>query len=273
MGMLQQWNTILGRGAKRSAMEALMRQDIGGGNGWGARQVEDLLSTPVTLQGLGWKAGDPSRWLRAEEGRVVKQTMLRGVMGITNELLQWKAFGMRLDPTAVAIALADNVETPNARQELIPAQLQPVNFRHHGRLSLRNPVVSGIPLSAPVNPLLPKTLANVARDQAVREKRDNWLHNVYVDPPFASVSKRMKDNMGRRNWLDWVRGTGPWRTPVIPGISDLMTSIWSKRFQEAQWTHLVGRRRVSRIAIVQAALSAEHLTIEATLKEPIRFGG
>jgi hypothetical protein len=271
---LKAWNLLLGRGARPTTVERLMLLDMTQGNGLSKQEVIGLLRTPATVGGLGYVGPDSHKWFAVSPGTVAREAKLNKftVRGLDVELEEWKGLGASWDDSALYDSLSKNLELSKARVEVTPGRIDEVELlKPHPWLA--RPDGGGIPVNARGRRDLPKTLSSFMLEQAVREKRWDWIRNDWLDPTLRAVSDRIESNGGRRVWVDWLTGNLPVKLPTIPGWSDLKPSVIYNAMIESVWSRLVTMASFNMTKVRRYFLTAE-LSIRNVLRaQDVRLGG
>jgi alkylhydroperoxidase/carboxymuconolactone decarboxylase family protein YurZ len=264
------WNTLIGRGCDERKCFNYMLVDCANANGLSKQQVLSILATPAVVGGVGMFRGGHTAITPGTIDHV--GTVLTPLAGVNESIKRWSKLGMDIQPQLVREEVASVLDVTRAKRRVTPGVVREVE--------VPNPLMwtpkqqpSGMPLSAPVNPSLPKFLADSALRTAIREKNWSWIHDVYIDSSSASFSRGLFRRVRRRVWLAWVEGNLPWKIPTLVGQSELDASLVLKNLYSDSWGKAISRLGCNWTRVIRAALSAEFQLSELMQTREVRFGG
>jgi hypothetical protein len=271
---LSQWNILLGRGMDEERVLYHAKQDMARANGITVEEVDRLLHTPASLGGLGFlPTEDEDRLLGFTTGnKRVQQTLIdRGLGGIGEELGQWKGLGREISRERAVRFCSDFLELPEAKIEVKRGELEQVKWI--SPLNWKPNVGPNVALEAYMDATLPRTFGRLALELAIEEKDWDWISDVWLAVELRLISKSIQTRGGRGLWIDWLLGKLPWATPIVPGHSELSTSVWYNRYAGYLWSQVIGRWKFGRDLVKRAALTAEIYTYKAMRASDVRQGG
>jgi hypothetical protein len=267
------WNTMIGRGGDVVACLRSMRRDVVGANGITNAQFDSLIATPVCMGGLGFLSDPGAEWSRIERGVLkpgvdVDISTIKGVSWLAHRSQE---LGVDISEQEVAAELASNLQWPVAdtlgEMKVVPVE-RVIPF-----LWDLSQGEGAIPLSGVSSPEIPRTVALLVLQKAIRAKQWEWIEEVWLLPSMREVSARIRQRGGRRVWLDWLEGKLPFSTPVVPGYSSLQCGVEATRVSRLAWQKTVAKARFNMSYVVRAAYTAEIETRRIVELSKVRLGG
>jgi len=280
---LKSWNKLVSRGGDASRIERLMIQDISRGNGLSQLETIKLLSTPVTVGGLGYLLdGGTEEWLSFKPGEVKYETKIKmaGVKGLTAELEVWsKDYDRTFTNDEKSEALLDRLDVSSfAKREVLPGEVKPVPIRRVSNMTWEPYYLttdfSGPRLSARARREYPSLMGDwVLRKELEGKDGFAFVQNNWIDQSLLILSERIYKRGGRRVWTSWVLDKLPFKTPIVRGWREESVSLCYKRVVTRFWDRILHRSHFSWDDIISIALLAEHVIVGNMNVLSVRLGG
>jgi hypothetical protein len=252
---LLSWSTLISRGADPVKTRKFMVRDIGQGNGLSNEEVIHLLHTPRCLGGLGYDY-PMYPFIALEKGRIeIKNTIVEdNLEGLKNLKRRWANEGVDVSDLTQDY-LKSILVLPSRELEVFRGEV-----RRIGNIS---PVTwsvdggTGVPLRARGNKRVPTAMGELVLMKKIREKDDEWIETIWLDPPLRDISERIRKRGGRGLWLDWVTDKLPFSSPIVDGFSEEFASVVNKRRAQGMWARVVSHHKFGRELVNRVALRCE----------------
>jgi hypothetical protein len=261
------WNTFISRGfpLKKGLQQYL--NDATGGSRIPREVIQEITNTPASLGGLGY--GNSGR-IKYTPGKYTRQYAIEkeDIKGLRKLNERWKRIAPFFDEQGYRQTMVENLDLPHAKKEITVGEYEryakPI-YAFQGYLRNGN-----VPYVCPSNDKLPLTGKDVVLRQAIRVRDLDWIRNVYVDPEWRVISRRIEQRGGRRVWFGWLTGDLPFKPPNIWGYSSAYISAYYDDVARAGMTELIMLQSFSMRTVYRICMLVENTTRDRVLKVPIR---
>jgi hypothetical protein len=273
---LSTWNTIAARLGTNLSPDAFIdmarANSAKEGNGSGQRvtvqDVDKLAHTPACMGGLGYYPWDGRvEGLAMQKSRAVYNWKWLRLPPLARTLAD--AFGVSAD--AIARLWRGTVEAP-PQAEVEYQDYHLVNVKIPQMQYKRVPFDSEVPLQARARPDLPPSVAAAKLDEILRTK--DWTAVVdWLHPDLYTLWDRLWKHTSRRVAIAWLADELPFSSPIVPGVSTLVSGLMSSVLARSLAASLFTRPKTNYGNVMAAAMQAEFLTHELCATLPVVLGG
>jgi len=263
---MNSWATLLSRGANYARVMKYMVRDISKGNNIPKHQVENLLSTPKSCGGLGWKINYNHSWsnivstneninlpqsayeYKRDNNRVLEKGHLPGLKYTNN---YW-GISPPISPNSLGswngLAFKKGFKIEDAEQ-----------YKYH-IARMPTPAKWKSPISGPVwNEDVPRFMIQSYINELISDR------NVDFIAAYEKINKRIKNNdvsdkiyrnWGKRCWKDWINDALPFNPPMIPLVDPSLIDAAYSPLKDAVLDNMITKRRNYK-NILEKAISLE----------------
>jgi hypothetical protein len=269
---VKQWMVMSSRGCVYARVRRHMLHDVSRANNISKRNISELLNTPRYRGGFGLEGQSGRLGMEPEVYTVNFRRMLpygNVVPGLRSSLDFWGKHNVAFTDKHIDDYMGSRLKT-NLRTERLRA-FKLVKSTDDVKMDARKMRINGsFPLVAPVNPELYLTLRDVVLRMKIRDRRWEWIHDVYVAPEWRSLSRRIEKRGSRKFWLSWILGEFDFSPPVHHLFSSEAVAHIHRQNVNGRWAKVLCQRRFNTLSVKRAIASAEHDTfVELKTRRPI----
>lgn len=262
---LRLWNLLMGRAIVD--LDKLMISDMANGNGLSKDEVKLLLSTPVSLGGLGFYINKTVAGMTLIPAKVSRtDKIVEGDVGLREDLSAWD---VPIEKDKVGLPL---LEVQGSIKVDSPFEIKKIQIPSK---------YLGSYISGGYVPLAPRSVKDkrigaigekYVLSLWIKERRWDDILNVWMHEEDRPLGKLLFKKCSRTLFVKWLNGRLPYSIPVVRGRSPEQVSMTAQPFIQGFWQRVI-RGRPGMNEVIKSAVSCERIIRAAVNNDTFSMSG